>query len=147
MENKEHEEDVGNLEKNEIEEVEEKAKLEKETKESWVPKTKLGNLVKEGKITLEDIFNSGYKIKEPEIVDFLVPDLEERIMYIGGSSGKGGGIQRRAARRTVRIHKSGRRINLSAMVVVGNKNGCIGIGFGRAATNKETLKRLQEMQD
>ena len=141
MENKEHEEDVGNLEKNEIEEVEEKAKLEKETKESWVPKTKLGNLVKEGKITLEDIFNSGYKIKEPEIVDFLVPDLEERIMYIGGSSGKGGGIQRRAARRTVRIHKSGRRINLSAMVVVGNKNGCIGIGFGRAATNKETLKK------
>ena len=44
-------------------------------------------------------------------------------------------------RRTVRIHKSGRRLNLSAMVVVGNKNGYIGVGIGRAATNKEAIQK------
>lgn len=107
----------------------------------WVPKTKLGNLVNEGKISLEDIFKLGYKIKESEIVDSLITDLEEGIIYIGGGPGKGGGIQRKAARRTIRIHKSGRRINISAMVVVGNKKGYLGIGFGRALTNKEAIKK------
>ena len=109
--------------------------------EPWIPKTKLGNLVKEGKITLDDIFKLGYIIKEPQITDFLIPDLEEELILIGGSPGKGGGIRRSMIRRTVRIHKSGRRLNLSAMVVVGNKNGYLGVGFGRAATNKEAIQK------
>jgi small subunit ribosomal protein S5 len=62
-------------------------------------------------------------------------------LYVGGSSGKGGGIQRRAIRRTVRIHKSGKRMNLSAMIVIGNREGYFGIGFGRAKSNKEALKK------
>ncbi|MCK4730420.1 MAG: 30S ribosomal protein S5 [Candidatus Aenigmarchaeota archaeon] len=109
--------------------------------EPWVPKTKLGTQVKDGKVTLEDIFKFGHLIKEPQITDFLIPDLEEELILIGGSPGKGGGIRRSMIRRTVRIHKSGRRLNLGAMVVVGNKNGYIGVGFGRAATNKEAIQK------
>ncbi len=109
--------------------------------EPWVPKTKLGTQVKEGKVTLEDIFKFGHLIKESQITDFLIPDLEEELILIGGSPGKGGGIRRSMIRRTVRIHKSGRRLNLGAMVVVGNKNGYIGVGFGRAATNKEAIQK------
>ena len=109
--------------------------------EPWVPKTKLGTQVQEGKVTLEDIFKFGHLIKEPQITDFLIPDLEEELILIGGSPGKGGGIRRSMIRRTVRIHKSGRRMNLGAMVIVGNKNGYIGVGFGRAATNKEAIQK------
>ncbi len=138
-ENQEKVEEAKIEEKKEFKKIEKQKKISEE--ESWVPKTKLGNLVVEKKLTLEDIFKFGYKIKESEIVDSFIPDLEEEVIYIGGSPGKGGGIQRRAARRTVRIHKSGRRINLSAMAVVGNKNGYLGIGFGRALTNKEAIKK------
>ena len=37
--------------------------------QSWMPRTKLGLLVQEGKIaTLGEIFESGFKIREAEIV-------------------------------------------------------------------------------
>lgn len=109
--------------------------------EVWEPKTELGRLASEGKITIEEIFSQGHKIKEAQIIDKLIPDLEEEVIYIGGSPGKGGGIQRSAVRRTVRIHKSGKRTSLSAMVIVGNKNGYLGIGFGRSTSNKEAIKK------
>ncbi len=118
-----------------------KPKIESTSEEEWIPKTKLGKSVKEGKIKIDEIFELGYKIKESEIVDFLIPDLEEKIILIGGSPGKGGGIQRRTIRRTIRVHKSGRRVNLSALVVIGNRQGYIGFGFGRALTNKEAVKK------
>jgi len=146
-----NDENVNNLdsfeEESEVEEIlEENSKEEvkeeiMEKVEEWIPCTKLGRLVKEGKISLDDILSKGYVIREPEITDFLLPDLEEKVLYVGGTTGKGGGIQRRAIRRTVRIHKSGKRMNLSAMVAVGNKNGYLGIGFGKAKSNKEALKK------
>ena len=38
--------------------------------EEWVPKTRLGKLIQEGKIaTMEDLFLSGIKISESQIVD------------------------------------------------------------------------------
>jgi len=138
---KEESEDFEERLEEELEEADkEKVEIPKEEGE-WIPKTKLGKLVKEGKIGIEEIFEKGYIIKEPEIVDYLLPDLEERLIYIGGSSGKGGGIQRKVIRRTVRIHKSGKRMSLSAMMVIGNKRGYLGIGFGKAKTNKEALRK------
>ncbi len=132
--------ELGTYEEGEVKEIPEETPKE-EISEGWMPYTKLGKLVKEGKITLEDIFSKGYVIREPEITDFLLPDLEEKVLYVGGTTGKGGGIQRRAIRRTVRIHKSGKRMNLSAMVSVGNKKGYLGIGLGKAKSNKEALKK------
>ena len=40
--------------------------------EEWVPKTRLGKMIQEGRITsIEEIFTEGYQIREPQIVDAL----------------------------------------------------------------------------
>jgi small subunit ribosomal protein S5 len=99
--------------------------------EEWKPKTKLGREVLEGKVKdIREIFKEGKKIMEPEIVDLLLPNLDHELILIGGSPGKGGGIRRTPARRTARMHKSGRRYKMSSLVVVGNRNGYIGVGKG-----------------
>ena len=46
--------------------------------DEWEPKTKMGQLVKDGTITdIDEIFEKGLPIMELEIVDALIPDLEE----------------------------------------------------------------------
>lgn len=107
----------------------------------WIPRTELGKLVAEGKITLDDIFILGKKIKEPQIVDRLIPGLQSEIIFIGGSPGKGGGIKRTPTRRTTRMHRSGRRYRISAMVVVGNGNGYFGIGKAVAMENRVAIEK------
>jgi len=105
-----------------------KIALEKE----WTPRTLLGKDVLAGKITdIESLFKEGIKITEPQIVDVLLPDIKNEVILIGGSSGKGGGKRRTPSKRTTRMHKSGRRFRLSAMVVVGNGNGYVGLGTAR----------------
>jgi small subunit ribosomal protein S5 len=118
---------------------------------NWVPKTKLGKEVVEGKYeNLEEILESGKVILEPGIVDKLVPDLEQEIIFIGGSPGKGGGIRRTATKRTARMHKSGRRFKLTAIVVVGDKKNLVGVGKAsskehRTAIEKATTKAKLNM--
>ncbi len=49
----------------------------------WVPKTELGKLVLDGQISsIFEIFEEGYKIKEVQIVDALVPDLKDDVINI-----------------------------------------------------------------
>ena len=112
--------------------------------EGWNPKTELGKKVVEGKIqNIEQIFDSGMRIREPQIVEALLPGLENEIILIGGSTGKGGGIKRTSSRRTTRMHKSGRRFNVSVMSVVGNCNGYVGVGLasGPPGKNKEIIEK------
>jgi len=46
------------------------------SEEEWVPKTKVGRMVKEGKITsLAELFANHLRITEVEIVDYLLPEL------------------------------------------------------------------------
>lgn len=98
----------------------------------WSPKTQLGRDVLAGKISsIDQLFNEGIKITEPGIVDVLLPGLSHEVILIGGSAGKGGGVRRTPSRRTSRMHKSGRRYKISAMVVVGNGNGYVGLGYAR----------------
>ncbi|MBR9682335.1 MAG: 30S ribosomal protein S5 [Candidatus Aenigmarchaeota archaeon] len=107
-----------------------------EVPEGWVPRTDLGRAVFDGRITdIDQIFKEGYKIAESEIVDTLFPNLENEIIMIGGTSGKGGGIRRTISRRTTRMHKSGRRFRVSVMVVVGNRDGYLGIGIASGPPN------------
>ncbi len=109
---------------------------------TWVPRTELGRKVYNGEITsIEEVFKRGYIIREPEIVDILLPDLKEEIILIGGSSGKGGGIKRIPIRSTVRMHKSGRKRTLHAMVVVGNGDGYIGVGYAKGKDARETITK------
>ena len=52
-------------------------------KEEWIPKTRLGRLVQEGDISsIEEIFQQHRRIVEPEIVDMLMPNLEEEVVSI-----------------------------------------------------------------
>lgn len=47
-------------------------------KKEWVPCTKLGRLVKDGRIKrLEDIFLFSLPIKEEQIVDYFLPNLKD----------------------------------------------------------------------
>ncbi len=110
----------------------------------WIPKTELGKLVAEGKISMDEIFATGKKIKEPQIVDRLLPGLQSDLIFIGGSPGKGGGIRRTPTRRTARMHRSGRRYRVSAMVIVGNGNGYVGIGKSVSTENRVAIEKATE---
>jgi small subunit ribosomal protein S5 len=150
LETKAEAEDVAVLSEAEKEIVfEEEPKAEKEgrgrifEKETlWIPKTKLGNDVLAGKYkNLDEILEKGELILEPAIVDAMVPDIMQEIIYIGGSPGKGGGIRRTATKMTARMHKSGRRYKLSAMVVVGNGNGIVGVGMAISREHRAALEK------
>jgi small subunit ribosomal protein S5 len=107
-----------------------------EVLENWSPKTKTGRLVKDKKITnIEDILTNNEKILEEQIVDSLVP-LKTDLILIGQAKGKFGGGKRRAWRQTQRKKKEGNVLTFSAMAVVGDENGHVGIGVGEA---QETL--------
>ena len=102
----------------------------------WEPKTKLGIDVKSGKIkNIDDILENNLKIMEPEIVDSLI-NVKSDLISIGQAKGKFGGGKRRAWRQTQRKTKEGNVPSFSTMAVVGDENGHIGIGSGKA---KETL--------
>ncbi len=123
--------------KEEISKPEEKVEIPSSLSE-WKPKTELGKQVLSGKITdIGYVLGEGLKISEHEIVDFLLPNVRVELIFIGGSAGKGGGIRRTPTRRTARMHKSGRRYNISALVVVGNGDGYLGMGFASGASNQQ----------
>jgi len=102
---------------------------------AWKPKTKVGKLVKEGKIKDVDEIIDKYKILEPELVDSLL-ELKSDLLAIGQSKGKFGGGKRRVWRQTQRKTAEGNVPTFSCMVVVGDEKGHVGLGYGRA---KETL--------
>ena len=111
----------------------EREKLEAE--KSWEPKTKLGQKVKNGEIKDIDEILESYKILEEQIVDTLIP-VQSDLVAIGQSKGKFGGGKRRAWRQTQRKTKEGNVPTFSAMAIIGDENGHVGLGEGRA---KETL--------
>ncbi len=87
--------------------------------EDWVPRTRLGKLVAEGKIkTIDEALASGLPLKEPEIVDILLPDLEDEVLEIS---------------MVQRMTDSGRRTKFRVTAVVGNKDGYVGVGVGKAS--------------
>ncbi|MBI5148399.1 30S ribosomal protein S5 [Candidatus Pacearchaeota archaeon] len=131
------EEPVEKIEKSEEELVEKiETKKEKEQIEKWIPISKLGKEVKSGKIkNFDEICNAGLKIFEPEIVDHLLK-LESDLLKIGQAKGKFGGGKRRAWRQTQKKTAEGNVPSFSCMVVVGDRTGHVGIGYGKA---KETL--------
>jgi small subunit ribosomal protein S5 len=109
---------------------------------SWIPKTRLGQEVVKGKFKdINNLLESKEIILEPEIVDYLVPDLKKELVFIGGTPGKGGGARRTPTRMTARMHKSGRRFKLSALMLVGNENGIIGMG---KAVSKEHILAIDK---
>jgi len=105
--------------------------------EGWLPKTELGRKVKNGDIkTIDEILISGKKILEAEIVDFLIPDLQVDLLFVGQSRGKFGGGKRTIWRQTQKKTSEGNKPKFAIVAIVGNRNGYVGIGLGKS---KETM--------
>ncbi len=106
-------------------------------KEGWTPKTELGRKIKSGEIRdIDEILSKGLKILEPEIVDILLPGLETELVSVGQSKGKFGGGKRSTWRQTQKKTQEGNKPKFSATAVIGNKDGIVGLGFGKS---KETV--------
>ncbi|TFF99816.1 MAG: 30S ribosomal protein S5 [Promethearchaeota archaeon] len=84
--------------------------------EEWIPKTKLGELVQQGLITIDKIFQNNLVVKEKEIIDQLLPQLEEDVVTIKM-------IQQMTA--------SGQKSRFKAVVIVGS-DGYLGFGTARS---------------
>ncbi len=85
--------------------------------DGWVPQTRLGQNVVDGDIeSMEAALNSGLPLKEPELVDQLVPDLEDEVLDIN---------------MVQRMTDSGRRVKFRVVIVVGNRDGLVGYAQGR----------------
>lgn len=111
-----------------------------EQEEVWKPKTKLGRQVAKGQVTtIREALNHDREIMETGIVDQLT-DLEEEVILIGGTPGKGGGKRRTVSKRTCRMHKSGERYNTKSMTVLGNRNGIVGLGMGEADDTRAAIE-------
>ena len=80
--------------------------------EEWIPKTKLGELVKEVLIDLPRIFQNNLAIKEKQIIDILLPNLHEDVITI---------------KMVQQMTASGQRSRFKAVVIVGT-DGFLGVG-------------------
>lgn len=95
--------------------------------ESWIPRTRLGKMILEGRISsIEEVFMEGSKIREPEIVDVLLPDLQEEVINIGL-------VQKQT--------DAGEKSRFKAIVAVGNRDGYIGLGSAKAKQVRNAIEK------
>jgi len=98
-----------------------------ESLEQWVPKTRLGKMVQEGRITsIEEVFTGGLQLREPQIVDALLPDLQEEVININL-------VQKQT--------DAGEKSRFKAIVAVGNRDGYIGLGAGKASQVRTAIEK------
>lgn len=95
--------------------------------EEWVPRTRLGKMILEGKITsIEEVFMEGLQIREPQIVDALLPDVQEEVVDINL-------VQKQT--------DAGETSRFKAIVAVGNKDGYIGLGSGKTRQVRAAIEK------
>jgi len=82
----------------------------------WIPKTKVGELVKDGLITLDKIFQNNLVVKEKEIINILLPQLQEDVTTI---------------KMVQQMTASGQRSRFKAVVLVGS-DGYLGVSASKS---------------
>ena len=93
-------------------------KYVEEDEGAWVPKTEIGKRVASHDLnSIDQLIESGKPIREHQIVDALLPNLTHETLEI---------------RNTQRMTSNGRKMQFRAVVLVGDANGHIGIGAGKA---------------
>jgi small subunit ribosomal protein S5 len=98
-----------------------------ESLEQWVPRTRLGKMIQEGRITaIEEAFAGGLQVREPQIVDALLPDLHEEVININL-------VQKQT--------DAGEKSRFKAIVAVGNRDGYIGLGSGKASQVRTAIEK------
>ena len=94
---------------------------------SWSPKTRLGQMVLAGEITtMEQALKSGLRIREVQVIDALLPELEDEVIQVN---------------MVQRMTDSGRRVRFNVMACVGNRDGFVGLGMAKA---KEVPTAIQK---
>ena len=98
-----------------------------EKAEGWMPRTRLGKMILEGQISsIEEVFMEGLRIREPEIVDVLLPGLQEEVINIGL-------VQKQT--------DAGEKSRFRAIVAVGNRNGYVGLGSGKTRQVRAAIQK------
>jgi len=93
----------------------------------WMPRTRLGKMINEGQISsMEEVFTEGLKIREPEIVDVLLPGIQEEVINISL-------VQKQT--------DAGEKSQFRAIVVVGNRDGYVGLGSGKAKQVRTAIQK------
>ena len=94
---------------------------------NWTPKTRLGRMVQSGQIvTIDDAFATGIPIREVEIVDALIPGLEDDIINVNMIN---------------RMTDSGRRVRFNVMACVGNRDGYVGLSIVKGKEVAATIHK------
>lgn len=86
----------------------------KDESKEWVPVTKLGRLVKDGKIkSIEEIYRFSMPVKEYQIIDYFLPKLHDEVIKIMS-------VQKQT--------QAGQRTRFKAFVIIGDEAGHVGLG-------------------
>jgi small subunit ribosomal protein S5 len=84
-------------------------------------------MIQEGRISsIEEVFAEGLPIHEPQIVDALLPDLQEEVININL-------VQKQT--------DAGEKSRFKAIVAVGNRDGYIGMGSGKASQVRTAIEK------
>jgi small subunit ribosomal protein S5 len=84
-------------------------------------------MIQEGRVTsIEEVFMGGLQVREPQIIDALLPDLQEEVININL-------VQKQT--------DAGEKSRFKAIVAVGNRDGYIGLGSGKASQVRTAIEK------
>jgi small subunit ribosomal protein S5 len=93
----------------------------------WDPKTKLGKLVRGRQIkNMSDALKIGLPIREPEIIDILLPEINDEVIDVN---------------MVQRMTDSGRRVKFVITVAVGNNDGFVGYGQAKGKEVGSSIRK------